>query len=59
VFAISGRLVISNLDTDRFKTLRRRSAHAFVGTYGPGLSIADVLEDLREYFSDEVADGIA
>lgn len=57
VFAISGRLVISNVNTDRFKTLRRRSAQAFIGIYGPGLKIADALDDLREHFSDEVTNG--
>ncbi|KIF80787.1 hypothetical protein [Noviherbaspirillum autotrophicum] len=57
VFAISGRLVISNANTDRFKALQRRAPEAFIGMYGPGLRIADALEDLCEHFTDEVADG--
>lgn len=59
VFVIGGRLVISNANTDRFKALRRRAPDAFVATYGPGLKIADALDDLREHFSDEVVDGVA
>lgn len=59
VFVIAGRLVISNANSDRFKALQRRSPEAFIGAYGPGLKIADALDDLREHFTDEVADGIA
>ena len=53
-FAIDGRLIISHVNTDRFKALRRRSTASFIGTYGPGIKVADALEDLREHFSDEI-----
>lgn len=59
VFAVDGRLIISNINTDRFKTLQRRHSEVFVGTYGPGLKVTSALEDLSEFFSDEVADGVA
>jgi hypothetical protein len=59
VFAIDGRLIISNVDTDRFKSLRRRSPESFIATYGPGVKVTDALDDLREYFADEGVDAIA
>lgn len=55
VFAMDGRLVITNLDTDRYKTMQRRSAESFVSTYTSGVTVNDVLEDLREHFSDDTA----
>lgn len=59
VFAINGRVVISNVNTDRFKALQRRAPDKFVGTYGRGLKIIDALEDLRDHFTDEDVNGIA
>jgi hypothetical protein len=55
-FAIDGRLITSNVETNRFKALRRRSPEAFIAIYGPGLKVADALEDLRAHFSDEGVD---
>lgn len=57
VFALGGRLVLCSAGTDRFKTLKRRSPEAFIATYGPGLKIADALDDLREHFTDGAANG--
>lgn len=59
VFAVNGKLVLSNTNTDRFKCLRRRSAASFIAIYGPGLKVADLIEDLRDFFSDEVTNGVA
>jgi hypothetical protein len=58
-FAIDGRLIISNMNTDRFKALQRRSPKSFIATYGPGIKVADALEDLREHFSDEDVNVVA
>lgn len=55
VFAINGRLIITNLDTDRYKALLRRTPQSFVSTYAAGLTVNDVLDDLREHFSDDTA----
>jgi len=53
VFVIDGRLVISNARSDRFQALQRRSPSSLIGTYGPGLKIADALDDLCDHFSDD------
>jgi hypothetical protein len=55
VFVTGGRLAIYSTGTDRYKALSRRPDGPLVATYGPGVKVSDVLEDLREHFTDEVA----
>lgn len=52
VFAIDGRLVVTDTTKDRFKTLKRRSPDDFIGTYAAGIKVADLLDDLCGRFSD-------
>lgn len=52
VFAINGQLVLSNATSVRFASLQEDYPEALLGTYGPDVTVADVLDDLRGHFFD-------
>ena len=54
VFVLDGRILLFNVGTVRFSQMERRWSDHLVGTYGPGVKVSDLVDDFKEYFSDEV-----
>lgn len=54
VFSISRDLSICKTDGARFDSFRRCYPDNLIGIYDRHLKIGDLVEDLQEYFSDEV-----
>lgn len=52
VFVVDGRPCLSDPATREFARLQRLYPDCLIGTYGPGLKVADLVSDLQEYFSD-------
>lgn len=55
VFVVNGRPLLSSLGTEKYESHQRRWGDNLVAVYGPGAKVADVVDDLRDHFNDEVA----
>ena len=55
VFSISRDLLICKTDGTRFDSFRRCYPDDLIGIYDHNLKIGDLIDDLQEYFSDEVS----
>jgi hypothetical protein len=59
VFIIDRRCILTSISTTHFRAMQARNPDAFIGTYDKDIRIADLLDDLSAYFSDEAVNDVA
>lgn len=57
LFVVDGKPLLSNLKSEHFKRLQRRWPEQMIATYGPGVKVLDVVDDLSGILTDHDLSG--
>lgn len=55
IFLTDGKCRMVSVNTEYFNTMQKKGSCTLIGTYDKTVKVADLTDDLSEFFSDEVA----